>query len=95
MRYLYYFKGTNNPKNKLEEEVYAYLQAGDRLPVNADDFPRLKNAMLYQVECFNKKYPRCKPVVVKFKDLNNGDVAVFVGCGDTSPFHGTFLKFVN
>lgn len=94
MKYLFHFKNANNPKNKLETEIYAYLKGSDRLVIMAEDLERVKAATLYQVKCLNEKYSRSKPVPVAFKPSTfNDDIHVFVGTGDTSPVNLTLLAF--
>lgn len=92
MNYLFYYKGSNNPKNQLETEVYDYLKQGDRLPFDEEALIRTKDAILHQVNNLNKKHKRCHPVRLQFKYTTKGDISLFIGDGDTSPFQATFLK---
>jgi hypothetical protein len=92
MKYLFYYKGSNNPKNKLESEVYEYLKQGDRLPFDDTSLLRTQGAILHQVNNLNHKYNRCTPVKLKFQEQRSGDISLFIGSGDTSPFNATFLK---
>jgi len=93
MRYLYYYQGSLNPKNKVEELFYHYLKSFNRSLFLYMDLGVIMEEMKKEAAKISQENKRCRPVEIKFSPVNpNGDIHLFVGTGDTTSFKATFLK---
>lgn len=92
MNYLFFYRGSNNPKNKAESEVWAMLQNLDRMLLDELELAEVQQMILNQVQNINQINKRCTPVTLKFSERLKGDITIFIGKGDTSPVHAEFLK---
>jgi len=93
MKYLFYYKGSRNPKNKADIFAYVFLKTFDRQLFSKVYVKDAQSIMLDKIKLINAENPRCTPVILKFnEDLASGDISLFVGDGDTTSFQATFLK---
>ncbi len=67
MKYFSYISGWYVPKNKLEEVVHQFLRSAERQIIDETDLKKFQNFISNQIADLNKKYPRCRPIVVRWK----------------------------
>lgn len=94
MKYLFHYQGSLKPKNQLEDAIYKFLKKEDRMIIPDDMLQVYKNRIIDHVNALNKDYSKCADVQILFNKSANehGDIWLFIGKGDTSPFHASLLK---
>jgi hypothetical protein len=62
IRYLSDVINVYSPKNKLEDQIIAFLQTEKRLLIRAEQVEIYKDSILKSIHNINKQHNRCKPV---------------------------------
>jgi hypothetical protein len=81
----YYITRTclNQPKNKAQEHIQAYLERYFNMLVKSDDdLNSLIGQVKKEVEETNRRYPRCKPMETSIQNYKQSDsVDIFIHAG--------------
>lgn len=83
----------NSTKNKLQHETYDFFKSLDGLLIEKENLQGLKEYIVSEIYKLNLKYPRMKPIEVKFSNFGYKD-KIFVNTIDAINFHIHTAKII-
>ncbi len=86
--YLVQYSWKTNTKNKLQENVSAFMGMRHKKVVAQEEVEMYKQEINNQVKSLNERYKRCAPERLLVNELDNGDCVLF-----TSYAYLTFYRF--
>lgn len=73
IQYLVMYEPAYSSKNKLEEQIKAYLCLHNRKLIKANEAQTFRNQVIYDLAKINEQHPRCKPVSAYWWEAEHPD----------------------